>query len=273
MKFKTLLLSIVTIVVSIAALSRGALAADEAGMTGKVDRGAVGPVWVVGVDTSFMPFEFKQGDTYVGFDIDLWDAIAAHNDWRYRIKPMDFNGLIPGLQTRQLDVALAGIGIKAERKKVIAFSAPYYDSGLAALVRSGDSRFKAIQDLDGKRIAAKTGTATIDWLKTGLPGATIVQFPNIDQAYMALEAGRVDAAMHDTPNVQYFANTAGKGKVQLAGEAVRGDQYGIAFPKNSPLVGKTNEALDALKTNGTYAAIYRKWFGVEPPEQARQVTE
>ena len=67
---------------------------------------------VVATDTAFVPFEFKEGDKYVGFDIDLWDAIASDLGVEYRLQPMDFNGIIPALQTKQVDVALAGITIK-----------------------------------------------------------------------------------------------------------------------------------------------------------------
>ncbi|MGO4833229.1 transporter substrate-binding domain-containing protein, partial [Rhizobiaceae sp. 2RAB30] len=84
---------------------------------------------VVATDTAFVPFEFKEGDKYVGFDIDMWDAIAKEIGVTYTLQPMDFNGIIPALQTKQVDVALAGITIKDERKKVIDFSDGYYDSG------------------------------------------------------------------------------------------------------------------------------------------------
>src|SRR5690606_3381529 len=74
---------------------------------------------VVATDTAFVPFEFKEGDKYVGFDIDLWDAIAKEIGVTYTLQPMDFNGIIPALQTKQVDVALAGITIKEERQKGI----------------------------------------------------------------------------------------------------------------------------------------------------------
>ncbi|WP_420956003.1 glutamine ABC transporter substrate-binding protein GlnH [Burkholderia gladioli] len=221
---------------------------------------------VVGTDTSFMPFEFKQGDKYVGFDLDLWAEIAKDQGWKYKIQPMDFAGLIPALQTQNIDVALSGMTIKEERRKAIDFSDPYYDSGLSAMVRADNTSIKSIDDLNGKVIAAKTGTATIDWIKAHLKPAEIRQFPNIDEAYLALEAGRVNAAMHDTPNVLYFVNTAGKGKVKTAGAPVTGDKYGIGFPKGSPLVQKVNEELKKIKADGRYATLYKKWFGSEPPK-------
>lgn len=72
--------------------------------------------------------------------------------------------------------------------------------------------------------------------------------------------------MHDTPNVQFFVNTAGKGKVKVAGTPVSGDKYGIGFPKGSPLVSQVNQELKRIKADGRYATLYRKWFGSEPPK-------
>lgn len=95
---------------------------------------AQGKELVVATDTAFVPFEFKQGNTYTGFDVDLWAAIAKELNVKYKLQPMDFNGIIPGLQTKNIDVALAGITIRDDRKKVIDFSDPYYESGTAILV-------------------------------------------------------------------------------------------------------------------------------------------
>jgi len=222
----------------------------------------------VGVDTSFMPFEFKQGDKFVGFDIDLWAAIAKEIKVPYQIKPMDFNGLIPALQTGNLDVVISGMSIKPERQKVIDFSAPYYNSGLAVMVRSDNKSIHGVTDLTGKVIAAKTGTVGVDWIKKTLNPTSdnLRLFPNVDEAYMELETGRVDAAIHDAPNVLYFAHTAGKGKVKVVAEMAGDDKYGIGFPKGSPLVAKVNVALEHLKANGGYAKIYKKWFGTLPPK-------
>lgn len=72
---------------------------------------------IVATDTAFVPFEFKQGDKYVGFDVDLWAAIAKELKLDYTLKPMDFSGIIPALQTKNIDLALAGITITEERKK------------------------------------------------------------------------------------------------------------------------------------------------------------
>ncbi|TCT09418.1 glutamine ABC transporter substrate-binding protein GlnH [Paralcaligenes ureilyticus] len=219
---------------------------------------------VVATDTAFVPFEFKQGETYTGFDIELWAAIAKQAGLKYRLQPMDFNGIIPGLQTRNIDAALAGITIRDDRKKVIDFSDPYYESGLAILVGSNNNTIKTAKDLAGKTVAVKIGTATVDYLKKNVPEAKLKLFPNIDNAFLELATGRVDAVVHDTPNVQYYAKTGGQGKVKVVGALKSGDYYGIGFPKDSKLVPVVNKALKEIKANGQYDALYEKWFGKAP---------
>jgi glutamine transport system substrate-binding protein len=222
---------------------------------------AQGKELLVATDTAFVPFEFKQDGKYTGFDIELWDAIAKQAGLKYTLRPMDFNGIIPGLQTRNIDAALAGITIRDDRKKVIDFSDPYYESGLAILVGNDNTSIKTAKDLEGKTVAVKIGTATVDYLKDNVPNAKLKLFPNIDNAFLELATGRVDAVVHDTPNLQYFAKTAGQGRVKVVGSLKSGDFYGIAFPKGSDLVPVVNKALKTLHDNGQYDALYTKWFG------------
>ena len=221
---------------------------------------------VVATDTAFVPFEFKQNGKYTGFDIQLWAAIAKQAGLTYKLQPMDFNGILPALQTKNVDVALAGITIKDERKKVIDFSDGYYDSGFMLLVPTA-SAIASEKDLKGKTLAVKTGTSAADYAKANFAGTELRLFPNIDNAYLELATGRVDAVMHDTPNVLYFAATAGKGKSKVVGSQMMAHEYGIGFPKGSALVPRVNEALARIKADGRYDAIYRKWFNTEPPKK------
>jgi glutamine transport system substrate-binding protein len=221
---------------------------------------------LVAVDTAFVPFEFKQNGKYVGFDIDLWEAIAKDLKLEYKLQPMDFSGILPALQTKNVDVALAGITITEDRRKVIDFSDGYYDSGFMLMVPK-DSTIKGVADLKGKSLALKIGTSAANYAKTNFIGTDQRLFPNIDSAYLELQTGRVDAAMHDTPNVLYYIATAGKGRVKAVGAQMMAQQYGIGFPKGSPLVTRVNGALANIKADGRYAAIYRKWFDAEPPKK------
>lgn len=221
---------------------------------------------IVAVDTAFVPFEFKQGDKYVGFDIDLWDLIATELDLEYQLRPMDFSGILPALQTNNVDVALAGITITEERKQAIDFSDGYYDSGFILMVPT-DSDITGPADLAGKTLALKTGTSAAQYARENFTDTELRLFPNIDNAYLELQTGRVDAAMHDTPNVLYYIKSAGEGRVKTVGEPMLAHEYGIAFPKGSALVEPVNKALQKIKEDGRYNDIYLKWFDAEPPAQ------
>lgn len=223
----------------------------------------------IGTDTSFVPFEFLNQDSgeYEGFDIDLVKAIAEKIGIEYELKPMDFNGLIPALQTGNLDMAIAGITITDERKKVVDFTRPYYDAGLYILVRSDEESIKDVEDLKGKVVATKQGTTSFNYASK-LEGLKEVRpFPNIDQAYMELEKGSADAVIYDSPNVLYYIKTKGKGKVKTVGDLLQAESYGIAFPKGSPLRDKVDQALGQLMEDGTYEKLYVKWFGQKPPKK------
>lgn len=218
----------------------------------------------VGVDTAFVPFEFKGKDgEYTGFDVELWEAIAKRIDADYKLVPMDFNGLIPGLTTGNLDVVLAAIFIKSSREKAIDFSHPYFRAGLKVMVPVETTDIKGPEDLKGKVVAVKTGTATVDYVNT-LGAKKLVKFPNIDQAYLEVATGGADAAMHDTPNVLYYIKTAGKGRVKAVGPDVKAAYYGIGFQQGSELRDKVNVALLEMMEDGEYDQLYQKWFGTMP---------
>lgn len=219
---------------------------------------------VVATDTAFVPFEFMQDGEYVGFDIDMWNMIAEELELEFELRPMDFNGIIPGLQTGQVDVALAGITIREDRAEVIDFSDGYYDSGFLIMVPV-DSDIEGFADLEGKTLAVRTGTSAADYARDNFTETTLRQFPNIDNAYLELRTGRVDAAMHDTPNVLYYIATAGDGQVKAVGEQMMAHQYGIGFPKGSDLVEPVNQVLANMREDGRYDEIYMKWFGTTPP--------
>ena len=226
---------------------------------------AVADRLIVATDTAFVPFEFMQDGKYVGFDIDMWAEIASDNNWEYELRPMDFNGIIPALQTRQVDVALAGITIRDDRKEVIDFSDGYYQSGFTLMVPV-NSDLQSVADLAGKTLAVRMGTSASDYAEENFTETTLRKFPNIDNAYLELRTGRVDAAMHDTPNVLYYIATAGDGAVRATGEQMMAHEYGIGFPKGSDLVEAVNASLAAMREDGRYDDIYEKWFGTRPSQ-------
>lgn len=220
----------------------------------------------VGTDTNYVPFEFldQESGEYIGFDIDLMDAIAEEVGFEYELRPMDYAGIIPALQTGNLDIGIAGITINPVREETIDFSKPYYDAGTAVLVKGDEEEIKTIDDLEGKVVATKQGTSSYDYIKDMEGLKKVVPFPNIDQAYLELEKGSADAVVFDLPSLLYYINTGADGKV--LDELLEGQTFGIAFPKGSPLKTEVDLALDEIQANGTYDEIHEKWFGNKPVE-------
>lgn len=119
-------------------------------------------------------------------------------------------------------------------------------------------------DLPGKRVATVSSSTSEAYLKERHIKSQ--GFPQITDAYKALENRQVDAVVYDSPILLYYASQEGKGKVQVVGDVFRKEAYGIVFPANSTLRKPVSAALLALRESGEYDKIYNKWFGGETAE-------
>lgn len=221
-------------------------------------------------DPSFVPFEMMDKETgeMVGFDMSILEEVAKRAGFDYDLRTMDFNGIIPALQTGNADLAMAGITITDKRAKVVDFSDPYYDSGLRILRTAGDDSIQTIDDLEGKKIGVKIGSTSFDYLKKKFGDKIeLTPYPGSADMYLALMNRSLDAVFYDAPNVAYFARTKGQGRVETVGPLYEGQQYGIALNKGSEHVDAVNDALASMKDDGTYAEIYKEWFGELPSKQ------
>jgi len=236
---------------------------DEA--SGSGDEEELKDEYTVVTDTSFVPFEFKEDGEYVGFDIDLINAIADEVGFEINLETTNFDGIIPGLQTGSFDIALAGIGITEERAKKIDYSDPYYESGLRIGVAIDNDSIEDIDDLEGKTIATRLGSTSSAYIEEEIEGAEANQYEQLDQAYLAVENGSADAVLYDAPNVAYYIQTKGKDSLKMVGDLYQAEEYGIAMAKGQEdLVKAVNDALETLRENGTYDEIYEDWFGEKP---------
>ena len=218
----------------------------------------------VGCDSNFKPFEFKgKNGNYIGFDIDVLNVIAKDLGLKYELIPMKFTQLIPALQNKTIDMAIAGISITSEREKIIDFSLPYFDSGLLVMVKMNDKKIKGIADLDDKVVATKKGTTSADFI-LNLQTKEVKLFPDIDDAYAALKSGAADAVIFDSPVILHHIITADQNDFKSVGRLYRKQSYGLAFPQGSDLREKVSIAILKLKESLSYSIIYSKWFGPFP---------
>src|SRR5690606_10592638 len=140
-------------------------------------------------DPSFVPFEMMDQQTgeMIGFDMEIIAEVAQRAGFDYELQTMDFNGIIPALQTGNVDIAIAGITITEQREQIVDFSDPYYDSGLRILVRQGNAEVKTLDELEGKKSGTKIGSTSYDYLmKTLDKDDGVPPYPGSSDMYMAL---------------------------------------------------------------------------------------
>lgn len=218
----------------------------------------------VGSDTAFPPFETMNGTTAEGFDVDLVTAIAKDMGLKTVFSSVKFDTLIPQLVAGgKFDMIASAMTITDERKQQIDFADPYIDSNQSLSVAKGSS-IKSTKDLAGKTVGVQSGTTGEAWAKENLKGSKVVPFDDTLAAFAALQAGKVDGIINDLPVSAYIVKDPAR-NAAIVQEIPTGEQYGFAIAKTNPELTKAvNAALAKLKSDGTYNAIYKKWFGVEP---------
>lgn len=228
----------------------------------------------VGTDTSFVPFAFPdETNTHVGFDMDLLEAFSEYLGFDYELSPMDFTALLMSVQTNKLDLGMAGITITDERKEVMDISDPYYDAGLQIFVKEDNDEITSLEDLEGKTLALKEGTASVEFVNENVKDCKVTTFPNIESAYLEVQRGAADAVVYDAPNMLYYVSQNPECGGKVVGDLMDGCQYGIVFQKGSEYTEAFNAALAAFKEDGTYDELYTKWFGTEEEAESETASE
>lgn len=215
----------------------------------------------------YFPFEFEDADApsgYSGFDIDLLQAVADELDLELAVENVSFDAIQSGttLAAGQCDIGASAITITEERAANVTFADPYYDS-LQSLLVPADSDISAIDDLAGRSVAVQAGTTGLNYARENAPGASLVEYPEDNVMWSALQAGQVDAILQDLPvNVEHARDDAGYVIVE---EYPTDEQYGFAMGRDAQteLVDAVNDALETLRADGTYDEIYDSYFAID----------
>ena len=262
---KLFLLLLTVCLLGTVALTAGCGQSDSAEQSGK-------KVLRVGMDASYPPFGSQDQETkdYEGFDVDIIRAIGAEEGFDVEISNRSFDGLIPALQAKEIDVVINDITITDDRKQSVDFSKPYYIAGLGVVVRSDNDTIHTAEDLQGKTLGVSIGS-TGEEAARKIPGANVRVFNAINEAFLEVQNGGVDAVVNDIPTNEYYVSHAGNKNVRTAEVALTKEDLGIAVLKgNTELLTKIDDGLAKIKANGKFSEIYEKWFGKEPPQELLQ---
>lgn len=217
-------------------------------------------VLTMGTSADFAPFESTDpSGKIIGFDVDLANYIAKQLGYKLEIKDMKFDGLVGALQTKRVDVVLAGMSATEKRKKNVDFSTPYNRSGEMFLTLK-DSKIKTIDDLKGTAVGVQLGTIQEEGAKK------LQEKINFDVKPLDNSTTLIQELLSKRIQVAYMDKSVATGYIQKQGLAGFDDPtssspgMAVAFPKGSKLVNDVNKVLKQMEQNGKMKELKDKWL-------------
>ncbi|MDR3258595.1 MAG: transporter substrate-binding domain-containing protein [Fusobacteriaceae bacterium] len=212
--------------------------------------------YIVGTNAEYPPFEFVEDGVIKGFDADLIELVSKKVGFKYKWANIDFAGLIPAMQTKKVDIAIAGMSVTPEREKAVNFSIGYLTSN-AAILTNKINPIKGMDDLEGKSYGAEIGT-TKEARAQKIKDAKVVPYSNNTGALIALISGKVDGiVMDESVAKEYYEKN--KDTTIYVG-ALEGEPKAIAFHKDdTELRDKVSKAIQELLDDGTIQKLREKY--------------
>ncbi|MBM2712907.1 transporter substrate-binding domain-containing protein [Mesorhizobium caraganae] len=225
------------------------------------------------VNEAYPPYTTKDASgKAIGWEIDLMDAVCQDLKEKCTIVDVAWDGLIPALESKKIDVIWSSMSITDERKKRIDFTDKYY-SALAGIVGPKDGVMGvAPEQLKGKTIGIAVSTTHSMYFKKHLSDvATERSYSTVDESFQDLASGRIDYVFADTGPLKEFLTTdLGKGCCEFKGnvepdDAILGAGVGGGVRKgDDELREKLNGAIKAVRASGKYAEFSKKYFDYDP---------
>ena len=227
----------------------------------------------VGANIGNVPWEFEDASgKVVGFEVDLVTEIAKRMGTTAEIQGMDFKALFVASASGRADIIISSLTITNERLANQSFTQPYVVGALAVGVKEG-SDIKSVEALKGKNVGSVATSFPEKWLKDRAAKIGYASYKSYDSTanmLTDLQNGRIDAVVNDVVGLRY-AFTQMKG-LTVGAEIVTGEKFAMMMPKNSDKHEAVNEAISAMKKDGTMAKLYEKWLGAAPAADSVTVT-
>ncbi len=221
-----------------------------------------------GTEAADAPFEFKGADgTLQGAEIELGNALCDRMKVKCVWVNMDFDGLIPALNAQKIDAALSQMSVTTERRQSVDFTDRLTDVPAQFVAAKDSGITDAPATLKGKTIGVQSGTTHERYLNEKLKGIVEVKvYQNQDDAFLDLQAGRIDATLCDKALSFDWLHKQGGGDYEFVGKplddpAIFGDGTAIAVRKGDDTLRLAlNKAIADLAADGTLDRIFGKYF-------------
>ncbi|RIH88808.1 basic amino acid ABC transporter substrate-binding protein [Calidithermus roseus] len=212
----------------------------------------------VGTSPDYPPFEFlDSANKIVGFDIDLVNLLARELGIKVNWVTQSFDGLIPALLAKKIDVVAAGLTITEERKKSVDFSRPYISGPNVIITRKDTPGIRKLEDLAGKRVAVQIGSAQ-EKIAQGVKGAIVKSYNLYTEAALAVQTRQADALIvHRSVGRAFIQQYP---DLQVVAELNSVDT-GLAFRKECvDLRQAVDVAMEKLERSGKLEELVARWF-------------
>lgn len=238
-------------------------AVSAAQAQGDLDRIKADGVMKIGTEGTYAPFTYHDASgALVGFDVEIGREVAKRIGVKAEFLEGKWDGLIAGLDARRYDAVINQVGITEARKAKYDFSDPYITSRAVLIVRGDNDAIKSFNDLKGRK-SAQSLTSNFGKLAEA-SGAQLVATDGFDQSIQLVLNGRAEATVNDSLSFLDFKKQKPNANVKIAATQDNADQSGIIVRKGeTKLVAAINEALAAMKADGTYGTISQKYFGAD----------
>ena len=224
---------------------------------------------LIGTDPTYAPNEFldTDGKTVIGFNVDLFNAVAAKLGLQTGWQPSKFADIIPGVQSGKYEIGVSSFTINDERKQQVNMIS-YFSAGTQWGTKKGNPTGIQPDNACGKKVAVQTATVqetedlpqrNKDCEGAGNPAITIDSYQDQGQATAAVVSGKDDAMLADSPVIAYAVKQT-NGQLELLGDIYDAAPYGYVVEKDQADFGQAvADAVRALITDGTYKTILEKW--------------
>jgi len=219
-------------------------------------------------DSSFAPFVFQNDQSkYTGIDMELIKAIAKDQGFTLEISNPGFDAAVSDVQNGNADGMIAGMTVTDARKATFDFSDPYYTTNSILAVQES-SKISSYEDLKGKTVGVKNGTASQTFLEENKSkyGYKIKTFSDGASMYDSLNSGSVAAIMDDEPVIKYAIKQGRKFKTPIEGTPSGQTAFAVQKDSNPELIEMFNNGLANLKESGEYQKILDKYLSSDSEE-------
>jgi polar amino acid transport system substrate-binding protein len=222
---------------------------------------------IAGVSADNLLFGYRNPLTgnLEGFDINMARAVAASifgtaaGHIEYVVE--DFAQRIPDLQSGRVDIVADIMTINCSRWRQIDFSTEYYHAGQQVLVRK-DARFNDINQMNGRKVCVAADSTGSQDVKR-FPRVKAIHVPDISDCMVLFQEGSIDGILSDDTVVRGFADQ--DPYVKILPRKLTNEPYGLGMSKQDPTFARyVNALLAQMRSDGTWASIYRKWLGSPP---------